>query len=242
MKFLHALVFISLFCLPEILHAQENQIDSLIKVMEKLSYDSSRVNALNNISKKYFTTNPELSIFYGLQSSALAKKINFKRGLAIAYKNTGIGYFYKGENIDAIKSYQLALSTFDSLGDKKGEANIYSNMGNVYYNQGENVEALNLYLKALKYAEESKDTLRMVTALINIGAIHGLKPKEYDIAIEYYLRAFPLSKAIGDNSTYGIVAVNIGEVYMNENKFDSAHYYYDISLKAVDGTEDAPIH
>ena len=240
MKLILTLVLLTASFFNGLLHAQEKQIDSLIKVLEIQKNDSGKVNTLNLISKKYFTSNPELSIFYGLQSSALAKKINFKRGLAIAYKNTGIGYFYRGQNIDAIKSYQLALAAFDSMGDKKGEANIYSNMGNVYYNQGENVEALDLYLKALKYAEESNDTLRMVTALINIGAIHGLKPKEYDIAIEYYRRAFPLSLAIGDNSTYGIVAVNIGEVYMNLNKFDSAHFYYELSLKAVDGTEDAP--
>ncbi len=242
MKFLLLIVLFSIICFATEVKAQDRQIDSLLKVLEEATNDTGKVNTLNLLAKKFFQSAPEKSIFYGLQSSALAKKINFKRGLAIAYKNTGIGYFYKGENIDAIKSYQLALETFDSLGDKKGEANIYSNMGNVYYNQGENVEALDLYLKALKYAEESKDTLRMVTALINIGAIHGLKPKEYDIAIEFYRRAFPLAKAIGDNSTYGIVAVDIGEVYMLKGKetYDSAHYYYDISLKVVDGTEDAP--
>lgn len=233
-----------IFCLLQLLvinvSAQDKQLDSLIRAMEKMKFDTSKVNALNTISKKYFTINPELSIFYGLQSSALAKKINFNRGLALAYKNTGIGYFYKGQYIDAIKSYESAIQTFDSLGDKKGVANIYSNMGNIYYNQGDDTKALDLYLKSLKFAEEINDTLRMETALINIGAIYGKKSQTYDKAIEFYHRAFPLAKGLGDNSTYGITAVNLGEVYMNKGNYDSAEFYFDISLKAVDGTEDAP--
>ena len=195
---------------------------------------------LNTISKKFFTSNPERSVFYGLQSADLAKSLHFNRGLAYAYKNTGIGYFYKGENIDAIKSYQLSLATFDSMGDKKGVANIYSNMGNVYYNQGEDVEALDLYLKALKYADESKDTLRMLTALGNIGAIYGKKKQTYELAIKYYLQCLLLSKLNGDKSAIGITCANLGEVYMNKATYDSAHIYFDESLKNVDGTEDAP--
>ncbi len=233
------LIIFSLF-FPSILRGQDKQLDSLVRAVSKMNNDTSKVNTLNAISKKYFTTDPEKSVFYGLQSSAIAKKLNFKRGLAYAYKNTGIGYFYRGKYIDAVKSYESSLQTFDSLGDKKGEANIYSNMGNVYYNQGDDDKALELYLKSLKFSEEINDTLRMVTALINIGAIYGLKPKDYDKAIEYYHRAFSLGKALEDKSSYGITAVNLGEVFMFKNQYDSAHYYFDISLKAVDGTEDAP--
>ena len=214
--------------------------DSLLLSLNNAKEDTNKVNLLNAISKSFFAIDPQRSVFYGQQSSALATKLHFLRGLALAYKNMGIGYFYKGENIDAIKSYQLSLETFNLLGDKKGIANIYSNMGNVYYNQDEDAEALDLYLKALKYSDESGDTLRMVTALINIGAIYGKKPKEYNKAINYYRRAFPLAKAIGDNSTYGIAAVNIGEIYMEKEAFDSAQYYYNLSLEAVKETEDAP--
>jgi len=222
------------------LKAQNNQIDSLLKVIDKSSNDSNKVNTLNVLAKKYFNTDPEKSIFYGLQSSALAKKINFKRGLALAYKYTGTGYLYKGNNIEAIKSYQLALAIFDSIGDKRGIASVYTSMGGVYYNQGGDIEALELNLKALKYAEESKDTLRMETSFLNIGAIYGKKVQTYDKAIEFYHKAFPLAKAINDNQTFGVSAVNLGEVYMNKGNYDSAEYYFDISLKAVDGTEDAP--
>ena len=240
MKFLLLIVLFSIICFATEVKAQDRQIDSLLKVLEEATNDTGKVNTLNLLAKKFFQSAPEKSIFYGLQSSALAKNINFKKGLALAYKNTGIGYFYKGNYIDAIKSYEFALLTFDSLGDKKGQANIYSNMGNVYYNQGEDIEALELYLKALKYAEESKDTLRMLTALGNIGAIYGKKKQTYDKAIDFYRRSFSLEIKTNDTSSLGITSVNLGEVYMEMGNYDSAKFYFDISLSAVDGTEDAP--
>ncbi|MEI7801950.1 MAG: adenylate/guanylate cyclase domain-containing protein [Bacteroidota bacterium] len=227
--------------------SQDKQLDSLLKVLEGAKKDTGKVNTLNLISKKYFQTDPEKSVFYGLQSSALAKELNFKKGLAFAYKNTGIGYFNQGKYIDALKQYELSLATFQSSNDKKGVANIYSNMGNIYYNQGDDEKALSLYLNALKFSEEIKDTLRMVTALINVGAIYGKKEQTYDKAIQYYRLAYPLSLGLHDNSTIGITAVNLGEAYMMKNNKDSTkHYadsalhYYNVSLKVVEGTEDAP--
>src|SRR5207237_950328 len=120
-------LFLILISVPCIHIQAQVKADSLILSLNKAKEDTNKVNLLNAISKSFFTTDPKRSIYYGLQSSALAAKLHFLRGLALAYKNTGIGYFYRGENIDAVKSYQLSLAVFDSLGDKKGIANIYSN-------------------------------------------------------------------------------------------------------------------
>lgn len=228
-------VFISSDCF-----SQENQIDSLVKIAQSSPDDTAKVNTLNLISKKYFNSDPDKTITYGEQAMELATKLNFNNGLAFAYKNMGVGYFNKGSYIDALKYYELSLGVFKSNNNKKGIANIYSNMGNVYYNQGEDEKALELYLNSLKFSEEVKDTLRMVTALINVGAIYGKKKQTYDKAITYYRTAYPLSIVLKDNTTIGTTAVNLGEVYMLKNEFDSALHYYSISLNAVEGTEYAP--
>lgn len=219
---------------------QDRQLDSLLRVVQSLPDDTGKVNTLNILSKKHFGSDPDKTITYGQQAADLATKLDFKPGLALASKNIGIGYFNKGDYINALKFYENSLSTFQSIGDKKGVANIYSNMGNIYYNQGSDEKALGLYLNSLKFSEEIKDTLREVTALINIGAIYGKKKQTYDKAISFYRQAFPLALGLKDNSTIGITAVNLGEVYMLREDFDSALYYYNISLTAVEGTEDAP--
>ena len=202
--------------------SQDHQIDSLVNLAEHSSDDTNKVNTLNLISRKFFNSDPDKSIGYGQQAIDLATKLNFKPGLALANKNTGIGYFNKGDYINALKFYEQSLAVFQSLGNKKGVANIYSNMGNIYFNQGSDEKALELYLNALKFADEIKDTLRMVTVLGNIGAIYGKKKQTYDKAITYYHLAYPLGLALGDNANIGSIAVNLGEVFMNEGKGDSA--------------------
>ena len=220
--------------------AENKQTDSLMKVFNSEARDSVRVNILNQLSKQLLNSDADKSFAYAQQSKDLALKINFKPGLAYAYKYVGIGYFNTGNYLNALKHYELSLNVFDSIGDKKGMANMYSNLGIIYSNKGDNERALELFLKSLKFSEEIKDTLRMVTALGNIGGIYGLKKQTYDNAIKYYRLAYPLSIALNDKSLIGNNAGNIGEVFMNKNVYDSAFHYFNISLQALDGTEDAP--
>lgn len=220
--------------------AREKQIDSLIGVNSYAKEDSGRVSSLNRLSVEFFNTDADKSILYGQQARDLAIKLSFKKGLAYAYKNIGIAYFNKGEYIEALKQYELSLGVFDTINDKRGMSNMYSNIGNVYYNKGDDDKALELYLKSLGFAEEIKDTLRMVTALGNIGAIYGKKKQTYDNAIKYYGMAYPLSIALRDTYLIGINAVNLGEVFMNKGEYDSAHFYFNISLRAAEGSIDAP--
>src|ERR1043165_671423 len=169
------LILISSHCF-----SQDHQIDSLVSLVQSSPDDTGKVNTLNLISKKYFNSDPDKAITYGERAADLSTKINFKPGLALANKNIGIGYFNKGDYINALKFYEQSLAVFKSLGNKRGVANIYSNMGNIYYNQGADEKALELYLNSLKFSEEIKDTLRTVTALINVGAIYGLKTQTFD--------------------------------------------------------------
>jgi len=240
MLFRIRLIFTLVFLVSLNSFSQDHEIDSLINAVQSFPDDTGKVNRLNLVSKKYFSSDPDKTITYGQQAADLATKLDFKPGLALANKNIGIGYFNKGDYINALKFYENSLAIFQSIGDKRGVANIYSNMGNIYYNQGSDEKALGLYLNSLKFSEDIKDTLREVTALINIGAIYGKKKQTYDKAISFYRQAFPLALGLNDNSTIGITAVNLGEVYMLRENFDSALYYYNISLKAVEGTEDAP--
>jgi adenylate cyclase len=220
-------------------YSEDKQIDSLINSINTTSEDSNKVNTLNLLSKKFFNTDADKSILYGKQAIELADKLNFKHGLAYAYKNTGIGYFNKGDYKEALKYYESSLAAFQSMGDKKGSANMFLNVGNVYYQNGVDDKALEFYLKSLKYSEEIKDTLRIVTALGNVGAIYGKKKQTYEDAIKYYRQAYPLSIAINDSYLAGINALNIGEVFMVQNAYDSALYYFNISLPYFDGGLDS---
>ena len=233
--FLLITIFLSITC-----HGQDRQIDSLLTVLSHAKQDTNRVNLINFISKKFLNTDANKTVEYGQQAAELSSKLNFNHGLAIAYKHIGMGYYNKGDYLNALKSYQSSLEIFKANNEKNGVANMYSQIGNVYYNKGSDDKALELYLEAQKIAEEIKDTLRTVTVLGNIGAIYGKKKQTYENAIRYYRMAFALASYTNDFTSVGFNSVNLGEVFMAQNNYDSALYYFKISLKAFAGTEDAP--
>lgn len=220
--------------------AQNSEIDSLKSILSKAKDDSFKVNSLLALSKAYFSLSPEESIFYAESARDLAKRIHYPNGEAYAYKNIGIVDYMQVQYLEALGNYDKALAIFDSLGNKVGMANILSNQASIYFNQADDDKALELNLKALQMGEEIGDTLRILTALQNIGAIYSNKPNTKSEALTYYLRALPMSESLKDNDAIGTISVNLGELYLANGDDDSALIFFQKSLKAFKGSENVP--
>jgi class 3 adenylate cyclase len=116
-------------------------------------------------------------------------------------------------------------------------ANMLNNLGAVYYNEGDNSKAIEYYLKSLRVAEGIKDTLRIATALMNIGAVYYSKQATHDMALEYYKRALPMSEILGDQDAIGTVTVNMGQIYLDNEQDKEALFYFEKALDAYKKTE-----
>lgn len=228
--------FLSIQCF-----AQNSQIDSIKKVISaSKKEDSSKVNSLLTLSKEYFSISPDNAINYATSAKDIAQKINYKEGIAYAYKNIGIAYYMQANYIESLSNYDKALSIFDSLGNKVGVANILSNEASLYFNQADDEKALELNLKSLNVAEQIGDTLRILTALQNIGAVYSHKKSTLNQAVEYFLRALPMSESLKNNDAIGTITVNLGEIFLMKESYDSALIYFQKSLKAYKGSENIP--
>lgn len=214
--------------------------DSLMKLVEVAGEDTNKVNLLNAFSKSMFDTNPDSSVTIATTSKELAEKLKFNRGLALALKNMGIGYYLQGKYVEAINTWQDAMKVYTEMGDKTGVANMLSNQGAVYFNQGDDAKSLELHLESLKMSEELGDTLRILTSLTNIGVVYLNKPATYDKALEYFLRSYKLSLAINDQYSIGTSTANLGELYYKMGDDSTALVYLNQSVKAYEGTEDLP--
>ncbi len=220
--------------------AQSREIDSLTKIISTLADDSNKVNALNSLGKVYFSTNADEAILTSKKARELAEKINFTKGIALALKNSGIGFYKKGQYVEALSDWELSKKIYEKAGDKKGVANMLSNLGVIYRDQADDEKALDLYLQALKIAEEIKDSVRTMTVLLNIGTIYGEKQATYDKAISYYEKAWPYAEVMLDNDAIGTITGNLGEIYLKSNKDSLALINLEKSLKAYEGTENVP--
>lgn len=231
-------IFLFTFCLQSSSNA--NDVDSLKRLLSTKVHDTTRVNLLNELSKQYFNDKPDTSIIIAASSRKLAEQINYNTGLALAFKNMGIGYYLQGKYKDAVIHWQQALEVYKLIGDEKGVANMLSNQGAVYFAQGDDAKAFELYLESLKLSEKIGDTLRILTSLNNIGGVYLNKPATYKKALEYFQRSYNLSRAINDQYTIGTSSVNLGETYYKMGDDKTALIYLNESVKAYEGTENLP--
>lgn len=233
-----------LLSVSQVCEGQLSSLDSLKTILETAPADTNRVNTLIAICQEEYGQNPIEAILYGHEALDLSEKLNFQKGMALANKYIGLGYYFKGDYWETINFWQQSLRDFEAINDQAGVANILNNIGAVYWTEGDDIRALEYYLRSLKAAEESTDTLRIVTARINIGTIYLEKESTHNQAKEYYLAALPLIESLGDHEAEGTTNVNLGVIYygkgildtalyvQNALYFDTALYYYERALDA----------
>jgi adenylate cyclase len=241
-----AYAFISLL-LGSLLSAfgQEGAVDSLNKVLRTAQPDTSRVSTLLALSGEFYRTDAEKARKLAVEARELAVKVGHKSGQAYAYKAIGMTYYFQNNWVDALVNWKLALETFEQINDLNGVSNMLNNLGAVHFNGGDDKAALDYYLESLKVAEASRDSLRTVTALVNIGTVYLSKESSKHMAFDYYKRALPLSRALGDQDAIGTCAVNLGEIFLGgrnnagSSKYyspDSALHYFEMALDAYRST------
>ena len=116
-----------------------------------------------------------------------------------------------------------------------------NNLGAINFSRGNDMKATEYYLESLKVAEEIGDTLRILTALVNIGAVYSNKEATRDKALVYYAQALPLSESIGDQDAIGTSAVNMGEIFLLKGDDKSALLFFEKALEAYKKAEQGNI-
>lgn len=216
--------------------AQDEILDSLKSILRTAPNDTNKVLLLIDLSKYTARVAPEDAIQFGHKADSLSDKLNFSNGKALALKYIGMAYYFQAKYLETIQYWQQSLEVFEAMGNIKGVANMLSNIGAIYFNQGDDTKAIEYYLRTLKVAEEIGDSLRIATVLNNIGGVYFNKAATRDMALNYFLRAYEISTLIDDQEAIGTSAVNAGGYYLDKKNADSALYYFNKSLVALQQT------
>ncbi len=216
--------------------AQDSKTDSLKLALASAGDNTVKVDLLVDLGRKLYRTSPKEALQYSNEAIDLAKKLDYNKGLALAYKNAGLAHYVSGEFSETISNWQESRFVFESLGDKSGVANMLTNIGAVYNDFGEDTKALEFYFEAQKAAEANGDSLRLATSMINIGAVYLKKPQTIDKAITIYLAVLPITEAIHNIDAIGTASVNLGEAYFKKGEYPSALIYYNKSKVAFESS------
>src|SRR6187402_1525114 len=133
------------------------RVDSLLQEIEKTKVDTLKVVLLDQVARTYMFFNQREEFKYMDQGIALAEKIHWKRGIANLHNDLGLMVGDTGNDVAAIKHFQLSYALDKEMGAKINQVNELNNMGRVYQRQSNFPAATENFYKALTLAEELKD-------------------------------------------------------------------------------------
>lgn len=219
-----------LFCLlTGALQAQKAERDSLLLVIQNSKPDTNRVNILYHLSFSYVNSSPDSTLLYGLQSLDLAKKLNYKEGIANADYAVGAGYFRKGELKKAEDYFKHCDTIAKEISNKTLAIKACIGLGNSGWMLANFDAAIEYFQRGVSLCEETKDYSRLATLLNNIGNIHSGQLRKRE-ALEYFKRSLQVSYTLKDTGDLALAYSSLANVYKSLNILDSAEIYVDSAL------------
>jgi serine phosphatase RsbU (regulator of sigma subunit)/Tfp pilus assembly protein PilF len=215
-------------CLLFIQSFSYSTIDSLKSVLSTLS-DTSKVDVYNEISIEICFDDPEQGLMYADSALFLGKKINYKAGIARAYKYKGISFFYNEKFKEALSEYRQSLVVYSEIQDNQGITSACDNMGQVYWILAQYDDAFTYFSKSLDIKIQKRDSSGMAGSYNKLGVVF-YSQGNFEKAIEYYMNALKINEELNLKYNIAISYDNLAGIYREQGKYDKALDNY---LKSV---------
>ena len=178
-------------------------------------------NNLANISRKQGNYLESITNFENALVSA--ERMNNPRLQGIILNNLANAYLDINDDDKAGTLYKRAISIIKDL-DETTYASLLINLSIIQTNQKEYEFALKSLDSSLTIFREQGSKVYIVNNLFNIAYNH-LKLNNLPKAKAYYEEARSIAEEIEDQYSSLFIYNGLGEVYLKENKLDSAYYY-----------------
>ncbi len=235
-------LIICLLVLSKQFVAQQAKIDSLLQVVKTAKEDTTKVNALNNLSNKMLPSgNYQKSLQYANQAIDICSKSlvpnsrPVKKGLANAINQIGIVYLNQSNYQKALSEFNKSLSIKEAIVDKKGIASTLNNIGVIYLYTGDHYKALDKFVRSLAIRKEIQDNHGLASGHNNIALVYSALG-DYGKALEEDYIALQIYDDIKDQNSneYANTLMNIGVLYNDQGNHQKALDHYFKALKITE--------
>lgn len=222
------IIFLSLLLTFSSVQAQSDRISELKANLKNSQDEDEQVFLLCELSKQYWNSSFSSSLKYGNKAIAMARRLDNKRALALAYNNVGVAYDIYGNYGEASSYYYKSLRIREAIGDSAGLSASYNNIASIFATQGNYKKSIELYTASLKISEAIQDSTAVALALGNLGNVYH-QQKELDKALEFSLRGIQLFKP--ENEASSLISLNnIGLIYSEKGNWEKALTYHKRAL------------
>lgn len=164
------------------------------------------------------------AVFYFNQSSKLAKKYKYHKGIALAQNGLCRIYYFLGQSDNALNACKKCLTIASDINNLAIITDTYTALGNTYSRQNNLKMAVNYFLKADSIHTKTPQRPDVIAATYQSLATIYEDLKDYDRSIKYFNKANDEFKKIPADVTFylNITDLHLGSVYYHKGDLKKA--------------------
>jgi len=226
-----------LMCLHGSVGAQNNETDSLIRLLNKSPEDTSKVNLYWETGASIIYQNALEAIPYFKKGFLLAKKLRFDAGAERCYAGTSLAHSFNAKYDSALVYIDTAVYYAVKVGNKRRLALVYLNRADVYSNLQNFSAALKNCDTAIKYAEQSNNKSGLARIYSIMVTVYTAQ-KQYPQAFATLDKAEALFEEVKNIQMLGMTHSDRALLYVEINEPDKAIPLYKKAIHIADSIQD----
>ena len=204
------------------------KIDSLLQALEATGRDTNRIKTLDYLADEYFGRDWDRVRELSQEGLELSRELGFVQGEINHASKRGICYFVAGSADSAIALEQRAIALANKTGELRKMAGAINNLGVMFTSQSQMDSAMHYNRIAIDLNRTLHDTLGIAKSLYAASNIAYSK-RDFKTALEGYLEAVELKKAVGGDHSAQISA--LGMCYQEMGQWKKAKTAFEESLE-----------
>lgn len=216
----------------------EIQRSALAMAVTTTSVDTNAVNEILRSGREQKWRNPDLALRHADTALDLARKLQFRKGIAVAQNLRGFCFWSFGDNDLAIQAAIEALKIAQSDNLPLVAAECHYILARGYMDVSDGAKSREAINTAIKLASTGKDW-ELLTSIYNLLGVVLYIDDKTDSALYYYTKALDLGKEHKvDPINFARIISNIGECHAEKNLRRSFEYFNEaISLAKETGNK-----
>ncbi len=176
--------------------------------------------------------------YFFMQSLTASEREADRLSMARAENNLGNVSHEMGRLSEAENHYQNAYEIYHGLGLDTEECGALGNIGLIFYDKTEYDSALNYFFQVMEKLDP--DSLGSASQHYILSGVYNNTAMTYSdlgdsrLALEYYRKSLDLAIRADDEYNVGSVYINLGSLFGELRRVDSAFYYLHRALQIAD--------
>ncbi|MBE0661979.1 MAG: tetratricopeptide repeat protein [Bacteroidales bacterium] len=194
---------------------------------------------LNLESENIRNSDRQLALEKAEQALVLAQKHACGSMEALAHRNIGIIYFFKGSYPEAEDSFSKALQIYSSIADSLGVSNVLNNMAFVFIKTGQYKKAHDFLSRAQHMFIILGDSIGEAKTWLNLMQVYFYQGM-FAEALASIRKALAIHEERGDVSNILLCQNNLAAIYETQGLYDEALDIFEQALQtSIDLEDDA---